>query len=195
VNETGLDPLLARSIERYESALFRLHDLILGLSDFDAHRAPAPGAWSIAQCLDHLVVTGSLMCARLDETIHRSRQLTRTVKDGKPARLGWFDRLFIAATASGRDGRAPGLRVRHRPVFDPGAGRPIHILTPEFTALQDRLITSARSAKGLDLAGIKVDSLIDARIKLGLGAWYVALAGHQERHLDQAMRARIALGL
>jgi hypothetical protein len=195
VNASGLDPVLADSMERYEGALFRLHDLIIGLSEADAHRSPGKGAWSVAQCLDHLVIAGSLMCVRLDEAVHRARELTRTVKDGRPARFGWFDRLFIAVTARGKDGRRPRLRVPHRPLFDPGPGRPIPILTSQFTALQDRLITSARSAKGLDLVDIKVESLLDGRIKVGLGAWYVAIAGHQERHLDQAMRARAAIGL
>jgi len=195
MSSAGLDPVLADSIERYEGALFRLHDLILGLPEADAHRSPGKGAWSVAQCLDHLVISGSLMCARLDEAVHRARELTRTVKDGRLARFGWFDRLFIAVTARGQDGRPPRFRVPHRPLFDPGTGRPIPVLTSQFTALQDRLITSARSAKGLDLVDIKVESLLDARIKVGLGAWYVAIAGHQERHLDQAMRARAALEL
>ena len=195
MNASGLDPVLADSIERYEGALFRLHDLILGLSEADAHRSPGKGAWSVAQCLDHLVIAGSLVCVRLDEEIRRARELTRTVKDGRAARLGWFDRLFIAVTARGQDGRPPHFRVPHRPPFDPGAGRPIPVLTSQFTALQDRLITSARSAKGLDLVDIKVNSILDPRIKVGLGAWYVAIAGHQERHLDQAMRVRAALEL
>ena len=195
MSSAGLDPVLADSIERYEGALFRLHDLILGLPEADAHRSPGKGAWSVAQCLDHLVISGSLMCARLDEAVHRARELTRTVKDGRLARFGWFDRLFIAVTARGQDGRPPRFRVPHRPLFDPGTGRPIPVLTSQFTALQDRLITSARSAKGLDLVDIKVESLLDARIKVGLGAWYVAIAGHQERHLDQAMRVRAALEL
>jgi hypothetical protein len=195
VSPTDLDPVLSESIERYEGALFRLHDLIVGLSDADAHRSPGKGAWSVAQCLDHLVIAGSLMCARLDEAIHRARELTRTVKDGRTARFGWFDRLFIAATGRGKDGGPPRFKVPHRPLFDPGVGRPIPILTSQFTTLQDRLITSARSAKGLDLVDIKVDSVLDSRIKVGLGAWYVAIAGHQERHLDQAMRTRAVLGL
>jgi len=193
LSPADLDRVLTDSIRRYEGALVRLHDLVLGLSEAVAHQSPGKGAWSVAQCLDHLVIAGSLMCVRLDEDIRRARELTRTVKDGRPARLGWFDRLFIAATARGRDGGPPRFRVSHRPLFDPGVGRPIPVLTSQFSALQDRLITSARSAKGLDLVDIKVDSVLSSRIKVGLGAWYVAIAGHQERHLDQAMRTRAAL--
>jgi hypothetical protein len=190
---SGLDPVLSRSIARYEDALFRLHDLLVGLPEAGAHRSPGKGAWSVAQCLDHLVIVGTLTCARLDEAVHRARELTRTVKDGRSARFGWLDRLFIFAVSSGRAGGRPRVRFAHRPVFDPGPGRPLRILTPEFTALQDRLISSARSARGLDLVDIQVASVARPGFKASLGAWYLALAGHQERHLDQAVRTRALL--
>lgn len=157
-------------------------------------RSPKKGAWSVSQCVDHLVVAGSLMAARLEEAIARSRELTRTARDPRPAQFGWFDRLFIYAVSRGKDGAAPRVKVAHRPVFDPGPGRPVGHLAAEFVALQNRLIAAARSAHGLDLSGIKVSSVIDDRIKLALGAWFLAIAGHQERHLDQAARTRQAIG-
>jgi hypothetical protein len=39
---------------------------------------------------------------------------------------------------------------------------------------------------------VKVRSVLASWLEVGLGAWFVALAGHQERHLDQARRARAA---
>jgi hypothetical protein len=193
VGVATLDPALADSVRRYEGALIRFHDVLQGLGEVDAHRTPGKG-WSVAQCLDHLVVSGTLMVARLEESIQRARELTRLARSPKPARFGWFDRLFVAAVSRGKGGGPPRFRVGHRPQFDPGTGRAIPILESEFIALEDRLINCARSANGLDLAGYKVPSVLDDRIQVGLGAWFVAIAAHQERHLDQAARIRKELG-
>ena len=189
---TALDPALEDSIRRYEGALIRFHDVLAGLGDAQARRVPAQG-WSVAQCLDHIVISGTLVVARLEEAIQRARELTRTARTSKPARFGWFDRLFIALVSRGKEGARPRFPVRHQQPFDPGPGRSIAILASEFIALQDRLIVTARSARGLDLAGIKVPSVVNDAIKVSLGAWFLAIAGHQERHLDQAMRIRQGL--
>jgi hypothetical protein len=194
VNAAGLDPSLEDAIRRYHGAIEHLYTILLGLTEADARQAPPGGGWSIAQCVDHLVVAGSKMVARLDAAIARSRQLTRLARSPRPARFGWFDRLFIWAVSSGKAGEPPRVRVRHQPPFDPGPGRTLTIVASEFAALQDRLIVSARSAQGLDLADIKVESVLTDAIKCSLGAWYLAIAGHQERHLDQAARARKAIG-
>ena len=120
-------------------------------------------------------------------------ELTRTSRSNKPARFGWLDRLFVWALGRGKEGKAT-TRVKTGPAFEPGAGRSIPILESEFIALQDRLIQAARSANGLDLAGIKVRSILNESFQFALGAWFVGIAAHQERHLDQAARARKAIG-
>ena len=190
---TALDPVLDDSIRRYEGALIRLHDVLDGLGDAEARRAPAKG-WSVAQCLDHLVVAGALTAAKIEQTIQRARELTRVSRSGRPARLGWFDRLIVALLSRGKDGLRPRLPLPHPAPFDPGTGRSIAILASEFIALQDRLIAAARSARGLDLADIRMGSAANDSFKLSLGAWFLLIAGHQERHLDQAARTRKEMG-
>ena len=187
-----LDPSLEDAIRRYEGALILCHDVLSGLDEAAAHRAPEKG-WSVAQCIDHVVISGTKMAARLEGEIQRARELTRTARSSRPARFGWFDRLFVWALGRGKDGKA-ATRVKTGEAFEPGAGRSIPILESEFIALQDRLIQAARSANGLDLADIKVRSILNENFQFALGAWFVGLAAHQERHLDQAMRARKAIG-
>ena len=187
-----LDPSLAEAIRRYEGALIRVHEVLDGLGDADARRAPAKG-WSVAQCVDHLIVSGTKMAVRLEGEIHRARELSREARSPKPARFGMFDRLFVWALGRARDG-GPRGRMKTGPVFEPGAGRAIPILESEFIALQDRLIQVARSAQGLDLPGIKVRSILNPNFQFALGAWFLALAAHQERHLEQALRARKEIG-
>ncbi len=193
---TALDPMLEGSITRYDAARAAAQAVLAGLDDEVAHRAPPGGGWTVAQCLDHLLVIGSRMGVRLEESIARAIAEQRFAKPGRHAQMGWFDALFLRATGPARkEGGRPPMPVTAPAVFAPGAGASVAVLGEQFAALQDRLTAAAHSAEGLDLEGIKVPSLMSDRIKLQLGAWFVGIAGHQERHLAQARRTRAALGL
>src|SRR5690348_16992802 len=91
---TTLDPSLEDAIRRYEGALILCHDVLTGLDESAAHRQPEKG-WSVAQCVDHVVISGTKMAARLEGEMQRARELSRNARSGKPARYGWFDRLFV----------------------------------------------------------------------------------------------------
>jgi hypothetical protein len=194
-------PTLADAIRRYAAARARARDLISGLGLAEFHRAPAEGAWSVARCLEHLVVSGTKVVARLEAAIERGRAAGRHADPAArraPVRLGLRERFLLAGTAPGRQGGPPRMRVRTREAFEPGdpaAGRDGGVVLADFTALQDRLERAARAADGLDLAGIRVPSVIAPWLRVGLGAWFLAIAGHQERHLDQAARTRAAVAV
>ena len=193
---TPMDPLLSGAIARIDRARIVAAELLEGLDDEAAHRAPPGGGWSIAQCFDHLLIVGNGMCPRLQEAIAQARTEGRLTRSDRPSRIGWFDRLFIHATGPARkEGARPPMPVTTPSVFTPGAGRPVVELAAAFAALQDRLSELAQAAQGLDLEGIQVPSLVSGKIRLRLGAWFPALTGHQERHLAQAKRVRAGLGV
>jgi hypothetical protein len=194
-----LSPTLDDALRRYDAARTRARALVAGLSAAAFHRPPAEGAWSVARCLEHLVVSGTKMAARLEDAIARARaegRLAGAEARQRPVRLGFRERFLLWGTAPGRGGGLPSIRVQTREPFDPGdplaRGRTSEAVLADFLALQDRLEAAARAADGLDLAGVKVRSVLASWLEVGLGAWFVALAGHQERHLDQARRARAA---
>jgi hypothetical protein len=140
------------------------------------------------------------MVARLEPAAAEARAAGRIATAGAarlPVRLGWFARLFIAGTAPGKGGRRPGMKIEVRGPFDPGdprgRGRGRDAVLADFLALQDRLEAAARAADGLDLSGVTVESVLAGWIRVPLGGWFIAIAGHQERHLDQGLRARAAV--
>ena len=195
-----LSPTLEESRQRYAMARERAQALVAELDDATFHRAPAAGSWSVAECLEHLVVSGGKMAAKLETATKQARVAGRiaTAEAARaPVRLGWFARFFIAQTGPAPGGGRPGMKVPTRPPFEPGdpraRGRGRDAVLGDFLALQDRLDAVARAADGLDLSGVKVESVLADWIRIPLGAWFVAVAGHQERHLDQAQRARAAL--
>lgn len=190
-----LSPTLAEVTQRYAMARQRAQALADRLDEAAFHRPAADGGWSVAQCLEHLTVVGAKTAANLETAIVGARAAGRFAAPGAaraPLRLDWFSRLFVAAMGAGRTGQAPPMKMRTRPPFEPdamGAARPRAAVLGDFLALQDRLEALARAADGLDLAGVKAESSIAAWIRVSIGGWFVSLAGHQERHLDQAERA------
>ncbi len=197
---TLVSPTLAESVRRFAAARAAARDVAAGLTEEVFHRKPPSGGWSVGQCLEHLVVADGKMVVRLEEAIARAHADARVASPGAagaPLRLGWFDRLFIAATAPGKAGGRPRIKVQVRDPFDPGdpavRGRTRDQVVADFLVLQDRLDAAAHAADGLDLAGIKVPSLLAAWARVSLGGWFIAIAGHHERHLDQARRARDAV--
>jgi hypothetical protein len=196
-----VSPTLADAVRRYEASRRAAGEVVAGLSEDTFHRAPYARGWSVAQCLEHLVVTDGKMVERLEAAIARARaegRLAAPAAASSPARLGWFDRLFIAGTGPGSGGRtSPPMKTSTGAAFDPGdpaaRGRTRGLVLADYLAVLGRLTAAARAADGLDLARIKVPSLLAPWARVSLAGWFLALAGHHERHLDQARRARAAV--
>ncbi len=200
MSATPLSPTLADAIGRYCAARDAVSALCAETSDEGFHRAPPDGGWSVAECIEHLLVSGGKMAAKLEPALAAARTAGRLATPAAaraPVRLGWFARFFVQSTGPGKPGRAAPARVRTRPPFDPGdpraRGRTRDAVGADFAALQERLIAIAGAADGLDLAGVKIESVLASWIRVPLGGWFLAIAGHQERHLDQARRALAAI--
>jgi hypothetical protein len=195
-----LSPTLRDCVARYEAARVRAGALVEELSDDGFHRAPPGGGWSVAACLEHLVVSGQKVADRIERAAAEGRAAGRTASERaarEPVKLGYFARLFVKGTAAGKDGGKPPMKTAVREPFDPGdpkaRGRGRGAVLADFLALQERLRAAARAADGLDLARITTSSVLAAWLKIPIGGWFLVLAGHQERHLDQAERAKAAV--
>ncbi len=161
--------------------------LTADLSADQFNQAPAPGSWSVGQCLDHLNEAGGLLVPRLEAAIERA-QREGPFGDG-PFRYGLFSRWFIRMMEPGSRFNIPAPSG-YAPATEP--------LDPEavgtaFAALQDRLIACTERADGLNLRRIRVGSPLASWLRLSLGAWLEATAAHQRRHLQQVHRALQAL--
>lgn len=178
-------PELEQRQRQFETAKAEVRTLTDGLSDAQFNWRPAPGRWSIAECLDHLNVTGSKLLPGMDAAITRARERGQTASG--PFQYGWLARWFIRGTgpipSSGKGMKGPKL-------YAPKPEQPIGRVLPTFVELQDQLIARLHAANGLDLTRIKVASPVSTLLRLSLGAWFQATAGHQERHLNQARRVR-----
>ena len=158
-----------------------------GLSDAQFNWQPAPGRWSIAQCLNHLNFGVALVLPAFDRAIAEGRAQGKTSPG--PFRYGWFSRLVIASME-------PPPRWRMKTPMKKSAGTTHRAadVRPEFASVRDQLAERVRQSDGLDLARIRTISPVNRMIRLPLGAYFHFILAHDRRHLWQARHVRNAPG-
>jgi len=171
---------------QFEEAKKSFGDLVAGLSDEEFNWRPVADRWSIAECIDHLVVVGTLMNRNIDEGIAKA-EANGWRGDG-PFTYGWLGNKFVEA--AGASPKARKRKLRSPRIYTPTSNHSISRLEEGFLGLQEAFTVRVERANGLDLARVKVPSPVTSLIKLSLGQWFRLLATHQERHLLQAGEVR-----
>lgn len=152
------------------------------LTDAAMHWRPAPGRWSVAECLQHLCIAGFTWADHLGPILFAA--LRRSVHHGEPHRPGPIGNLAIRMMED--DSRAHRAPSRFRP-RDTSSLAGIDLLRA-FTALGDSWEGTLLRASQLDISKLRVASPAHALIVLPLGTWFYALSAHEDRHLEQARR-------
>ena len=138
---------------------------------------PPDGGWSIAQVLEHLIISDSLYYPEL-------RALVQTGKRGssewKPTITGGFIARALLPTST-RKTPAPQ-------VFRPA--EPRANVVEEYIKVREELLQLMESAKGIDLRRNKVTSPVSKLIRINLGDAFQILVVHTQRHLQQIARVR-----
>lgn len=182
-----LIPELQSYAQRFADARQVAGELVAGLSDDQLSWCPEPGRWSIAQCLDHLCVTGDLTIPLLERGIATAR--TNNWSGEGPFKHGMIGNWAVKVVGAAK---LPPTRYQAPPVFQPRPNRSGREVAEDFTRLQDRLIALVQDSQGLDLTRPKLPSPAQKLLKLDLGQWFALTAGHQERHLWQAIQVKEA---
>lgn len=185
--EKSINPELEQYRNSFLRARNEVRDLIAGLGDEEFNWRPAPDRWSVAECLDHLCVIGTLILPKLDEGIQKAEE--NGWRSEGPFKYGFLGNWFVKAV--GPDESSPPRRKFKAPkIYTPTSNHSISRLEKSFTQLQDQFIERVERANGYDLARVKIPSPVTRLLKLSLGQWFGLLAGHQMRHFMQAMEVR-----
>jgi DinB superfamily len=182
-NSELLTPQLQEFIREIEAIKDDARDLIDGLNERQFNWHPESGGWSIAECLDHLNVTGSKLLPLIDGAIDRARQ--RELFSLGPFNYGLLGNRFIRS-------QEPPVKRRMKTFkqYLPPPDRSLPEVESAFLDLQDQIIDRIRAANGLNLSRIKIGSPVNRLIRFNLAAWFAATAAHERRHLWQARRIR-----
>jgi hypothetical protein len=171
----------------FERLSARADALVGRLSDEQFTWQPAPGIWSVAECIEHLNVTARLYLPKLDEAIADAIRRGRYAEG--PFHYNWIGRFVV------RSMEPPArLRMKAPVAFHPPPPRSRHEIMAAFRAYQVQFIDRLRQANGLDLASAKVQSPASKWIRLPLGSGFALVGAHERRHLWQAERVTMNAG-
>jgi len=180
----GLDA----AAKQFEATTRDARDLAGTLGDAQFNWRPAPGRWSIGQCLAHLATSTDKALPAIDRAIQKARD-RQWVASGL-VRYGWFARWMMTSMEP-----PPRRRMKTFAIFQP----PAETLNRddvlrELAASRGRLQDRVRAAAGFDLKRPIVVSPVSAFFRIPLGAYLAFLAAHDRRHLWQARQVREASG-
>ena len=153
-------------------------ELIEGLDHRQFNWSPAPGKWSIAQCISHIDEVAALYCNSLEEALPRTLEKGLA---GDTGRYNFLERWFVRQMEP-----PPKQRVKA-----PGKMRPVPELDPEeglrqFLESKDRVVQLIWEYNGIDLARAKIRNPILRFIKTSAGSAFAGMAAHERRHFWQA---------
>jgi len=170
---------LDRCAQEIQEARQRAEGLVRGLTAAQLIAQPAPGKWSIAECILHLNATAAVVQPLMEKAIVQARQ-DKKVGAG-PFDIGLKGRLLVWIAEPPPKFRMPAPRNVRPPakIDDPDK------LLPDFMKVQDEWERLIRESAGLDLAKIKVGPLFSP-LRQRLAASFPWMMAHQRRHLFQA---------
>jgi hypothetical protein len=140
---------------------------------------PAPDAWCIAQCFEHLNVSARLYLPQLDEGV--ADAIRRGLYAEGPFTYNWIGRWMPRLMEP-----PPRFRYQTPKAFQPSSNRARYEIMAGFRAYQVQYIDRLRQASGLDLARARVASPVSGWIRMPLGSAFALIAAHERRHLWQA---------
>ena len=114
--------------------------LVTPLTDTQLNWQPAPGSWSIAECIEHLNVTARLYLPKLDESI--ANAIRRGMYAEGPFSYNWIGRFVVRSME-------PPARIRFKApkTFHPPPQRSRHEIMAAFRAYQVQFIDRLRQAR------------------------------------------------
>lgn len=147
-------------------------------------KRPAGGGWSIAEILQHLILTADAMLPLIEGA--RAQLEREGRKSTAPAGLGVMGWLLVKALEP-----PPRMKSKTSKPFEPVAfGDPL-ILAGRLLETNARLAAAIDRAAGLATTTVKVASPFNASVKYNLYAAFRITLVHARRHLWQARALRL----
>lgn len=144
--------------------------------------APAAGAWSVTQCLEHLNLSSDGYFPIWQQVIANAGP--RKTERNAPYRTDFWGRLFSWILEP-----PPRIRSKTPVPFEPVDGKEIARALEGFLERQQRVIGALHRCRGRAIDQVRMASPADPRIRYSIWSSFVIVATHQRRHLWQAEQA------
>jgi hypothetical protein len=161
-----------QTITEIEADLARL---TAQLTECQFQAPPRNGGWSVAYCVEHLILTGNAFVAEWDAALVLGRR-----SEG-PFRYSWLGRGIL------RFFEPPyRMRIKTTGQFAPCCRRSKDETIRRFLKMHHEVAARVSASRELDAVGIKVRSPFVSWIRYPLGLSFDLALAHERRHLWQA---------
>ena len=169
--------------EQFQAIKIDAREILSDLTDIQFNWNPGRDRWSIAQCIDHLLVTGYNSLSNVHIAISEARSKGR-FREG-PFRYGIIERWFVRQME-------PPARIRFKAprAYLPSGELHYAEMVRNFFIMQDEFLQCIQEAEGIDLSKVKVSNPVTRWFRLSLGQEIAFNAAHERRHLKQAMAVK-----
>ena len=180
-----MPPELQKLLDDLDAADRDAIAVTVGLSEQQGTWRPSPGAWSIAECLDHLAVSNRVYLVPIVEAATKGRAQGRLRRG--PARPGviggWFAKSLEPPVR---------MRARNPRISTPRTSPPMADSLSAFLTSQVGVRDFIRANADLDLAGIRFVNPFVRSIRFSVATGLHVITAHDRRHLWQAWNVRRA---
>jgi len=145
---------------------------------------PGPERWSVGQCFDHLVASGTSFLPIIDEVA--SGRKTRRAFERVPLLPKLFGKLLIKSLdpATTRKLKAPKQ-------IEPASSSVDRSILQRFVELQSELVSRINATATLDVDSVIITSPVASIVTYSLMDAYRIIVVHEERHFRQAHRVTL----
>ena len=169
--------------QQFQSIKIGAENLLRDLNELQFNWQPGADRWSIAQCIDHLVVTGRSSLSNIHCAINDAR--SKDLFSPGPFRYGLIERWFVRQMEA-----AATMTFKAPKAYLPSASQPHAEIVASFYSLQEEFLSCIGEANGIDLSRTKVSNAVSRWFRLSLGQELAFNAAHERRHLWQAGRVK-----
>ena len=169
--------LAARAAEMRES-IAELRAKVARLSYLQLGWRPPEGGWSIAQVLEHLIITDQSYVDALSEILPRAKP-SATSYEWRPSLIGGF--LTRSQMPDSK------TKMTTPPRWRPGPEARANVLE-SYIQVREQLIGLVQSADGKDLRRTKLGSPAAKWTRMNVGDAFMTLVVHTQRHIRQIER-------
>lgn len=175
-------------VTQFEAAKNKMKEVTTCLNREKFNERPAGGGWSIAECLNHLIVTDKDYTAQIENGLKIAKD-KNLLSDG-PFKISWFAGKFIGNV------EPPVKRKLKAPQkWRPSSDLSLDEVTSSYIKNQDKYIELLKNSAGLNIGKVKLPSPATNLIKFSIFVMFNINSAHQKRHLWQASNVRKGLSL
>lgn len=180
---SSLGAQLTSLLQQVHNATNHGRRLVLERSEEELTTRVRPGSWSTAECLEHLALTTQVFVPSIAKVVIKTPRLARS----RPLRCDTLAKVLIRTLE-------PPYRLRHKVLGHLAPKQnDFPLAWKAFLESQHDLEQVVRSAVGLAIDTVKIQSPVCSRVSYNVYGALGILSAHQRRHLWQIERILQAL--